>query len=367
MFRFNNLLQPFKVKRYHLLDHDTMLRYFVSQLDVRSQFITPLLEADDYKRNMLTAIRSKIADFFTSRTNNNTNLVDNAWCDAYSLERQLALIEPAETLLNEVRRRLDEADDDKVSCAPRLRSNYELISNNLIDATLPPPSIKAGGENILRAFLLDVLEETHWTFQRKFHSRPIQKSATRRLVWTGLVACALFISPYIYIYVRVWTGQNDYKLPIESWAWLPLWTATTAGFFGAMFSRLLFLQSNWGNLSLGALKDARDFSSIFLRGAVGMTGAIVVYYFLLSGVIGGGLFPNFQEIGLHQLSFKEAKSGEGSVALRLILPNSQLALLVVWSFLAGFSERIVPSLLQSTEISIGEAASKARSPAQKVP
>ena len=106
---------------------------------------------------------------------------------------------------------------------------------------------------------------------------------------------------------------------------------------------------------MGALKDARDFTSIFLRGAVGMTGAVVVYYFLLSGVIGGGLFPNFREIGLHQLSFME-KSADNvvpdAVALRLILPNIHLALLVVWSFLAGFSERLVPSILQSTEASV---------------
>jgi hypothetical protein len=127
-----------------------------------------------------------------------------------------------------------------------------------------------------------------------------------------------------------------------------------------MFSRLLFLQTNWNALSLGALKDARDFSSILLRGAVGMTGAVVIYYFLLSGVIGGGLFPEFKEIGLHQLKFKDTSSGEDSVALRLILPNAQLALLVVWSFLAGFSERLVPSILQTTEASLGESAAQRR-------
>jgi hypothetical protein len=123
-----------------------------------------------------------------------------------------------------------------------------------------------------------------------------------------------------------------------------------------MFSRLWYLQTNWNSLSLGALKDARDYTSIFLRGAVGATGAVVVYYFLLSGVIGGGLFPDFQRIGLHQLQFKDPDAGEDAVALRLVLPNAQLALLVVWGFLAGFSERLVPSILQTTEASLGENA-----------
>ena len=89
-----------------------------------------------------------------------------------------------------------------------------------------------------------------------------------------------------------------------------------------------------------------------------MTGAIVVYYFLLSGVIGGGLLPGCKEIGLHQLDFSETPWVKSAVPLRLILPNAQLALLVVWSFLAGFSQRLVPSILQTTEASLGESAAQ---------
>jgi hypothetical protein len=92
-----------------------------------------------------------------------------------------------------------------------------------------------------------------------------------------------------------------------------------------------------------------------------MTGAVVVYYFLLSGGIGGGLFPDFQKLGLHQLMFKDPSGGDEAVALRLILPNAQLALLVVWSFLAGFSERLVPSILQTTEASLGESVGQRKS------
>jgi hypothetical protein len=255
---------------------------------------------------------------------------------------------------------LEEADHEKISAAPRLQAAFKAVAPQTIDTNQSPPQLKPNGQLKLRAMLLDILEETHWFYQRKFHSRPIQKSATRRIVVIGLAACFLFILPYVYIYLRQWSSGNTYVMPFDNWAWLPLWTALTAGFFGAMFSRLYFLQANWNVLSLGTVKDARDFTSIFLRGAVGMTGAVVVYYFLLSGVVGGAVFPDFQQLGMHQLKFKDPSAGEDAVALRLILPNAQLALLVVWSFLAGFSERLVPNILQTTEASLGKSAGQQR-------
>src|SRR5262249_42130683 len=133
----------------------------------------------------------------------------------------------------------------------------------------------------------------------------------------------------------------------EGWSWLPFYTALTSGLFGALFSRLLFLQS-WDNLTIGGLKVARDYTSIFVRGCVGMTGAVIVSFFLLSNVVGGGLFPTFSEIGLDTASYPK----DGASHLSLIYPSKSLALLVVWSSPAGFSERLVPSLLQDTEASI---------------
>ena len=89
-----------------------------------------------------------------------------------------------------------------------------------------------------------------------------------------------------------------------------------------------------------------------------MSGAIVVYFFLQSNIVSGELFPKFADLGLDQANppGKAGASEESGVPLRLILPNADLALLVVWSFLAGFSERLVPGILQSTENSLAEAS-----------
>src|SRR3954468_11783948 len=55
------------------------------------------------------------------------------------------------------------------------------------------PSLKDGGEDILRAMLLDILEALHWTYQRKFHSRPVQKQATRNVVLAGIGAFIIML------------------------------------------------------------------------------------------------------------------------------------------------------------------------------
>jgi hypothetical protein len=346
-------------------EEETMLRSFLSELEVRAKLVEPRIAGDKVKEDILTEVRTALSTFFDGTSARGRCAVEDAWNRAYRLERMMALAEPDDTLVAEVQRRIEEASEEKVPTAARLRTTFETAQQTLIDATATPPVLKAGAVDRLRAMLLDVLEETHWAVQRKFHSRPIQKSATRRLVGMGLAACAVFVLPFAYLYVSIVLKGNEFAPPFKHWSWLPLWSAMTAGFFGAMFSRLLSLQANWNALSIGALKDARDYSSILLRGAVGMTGAVVVYYFLLAGVVSGSMFPAFEKMDLSH--FPAAAGAAAPVAagpaapaaaagaampLGLILPNAQLALLVVWSFLAGFSERLVPSILQSTETSL---------------
>jgi len=112
-------------------------------------------------------------------------------------------------------------------------------------------------------------------------------------------------------------------------------------------------------------------SSLFLRGAVGICGAVVVFFFLRSGLVGGGLFPDFNLFGFdyngysayiphsppNQTAAQMIPNLRDPNTMYTIEPSQSLALLAMWSFIAGFSERLVPTILSKTEASFSDAAS----------
>ncbi|MFO0993427.1 MAG: hypothetical protein U1E67_16025 [Hyphomicrobiales bacterium] len=336
--------------------NDAMLVYFLSAMEVRVNWLKEREAAPGVKAlntaelSLLDSLASDIASLTKPEANSLTR--DAAWTKAYRIERMMALLEPPDTLIDELRRRVDQCKRDGVAAEPRLRGTLDAISVRASDTSKETPEVKPAEVPALRNFLLEVLEENHWTNQRKYHSQPILKDATRRIVWIGLIAFGAFLLPYLYLYVASIIG---YDISVARWAGLPLYTALTAGLFGAFFSRLLYLQSDGAKLSMDELRSAREFSSIALRGCVGMCGALVVFFFLQSGIVKGSLFPDFGKIGLAQGTVL-LTDGDTTNVLRSLLPKQDLALLVVWCFLAGFSERLVPSILTSTETTLGDAA-----------
>lgn len=348
-------LEP-KVSEDGLLDSDMMLTYFISMLGVRVKRLEPWIANDPVKLRILSETQAAVSSF-DQRFHSKKQAIA-AWCEAYRLERLLALVEPPENLISEIQRRLDEADEEKVPVITRLRTNYEALALLAVDKTQSPPALRGAGEGLLRSFLLDVLEELHWAIQRKYSLRPLQKEAAYKIVYVGLVAFVALLFPFAAVYWNI--NGNTTNLKFENYAWVPLYITVAGGLFGALFSRLLFLQTKWSVLTLGEIRDAQDFSSILLRGCVGMTGAVVVSFFLQSGILSGGIFPKYEEIGFRYLHYvipapSDLKSSD-TISFRLLYPNPALALLVVWSFLAGFSERLVPSILQSTEASIQDSS-----------
>lgn len=280
----------------------------------------------------------------------------------YHLERLVVLLQPLDVALAELKTRSQLAIDQRLPIADRLKDTIEDLEKSLDSGATTSLILRA------RLQLLRALEEEHWASQKKFSSQPMQTSAIQLATFFVFGAAVVFVAPYLWIYCSEFFGIS---FEGKHWRWFALFTALSAGLFGAFFSRLAALQSNAGTLTLDALAEAQQPMYMLFRGIVGMSGALFVFFFLQSGMIKGNLFPRFNDLGMSIVSWKapadtnfktEGKDQNAAVSGGLqwdiILPTESLALLIVWSFLAGFSERLVPNILASTDKTLTDAAQR---------
>lgn len=78
------------------------------------------------------------------------------------------------------------------------------------------------------------------------------------------------------------------------------------------------------------------------KGAVSIVSAFLLYLMTIGGLIGGDLFPEFIETALKQ---GETWSMEAFVTKVDPKASKDIAKILVWSFIAGYSEKFVPNLI----------------------
>jgi hypothetical protein len=120
----------------------------------------------------------------------------------------------------------------------------------------------------------------------------------------------------------------------------------------ALFSEQQKEQQKWSSrpqdskLSTFGFDDAMKLyltQPLLLRLLYGMIGAIIFYYFLCSGLIDGSAFPKLSDVADDHLPDTRNVQGTskkelGLAELDVLAPTVNLAKLLVWSFIAGFSE-----------------------------
>lgn len=120
-------------------------------------------------------------------------------------------------------------------------------------------------------------------------------------------------------------------------AYAGLLVGMSAGLFGAAFSMLTQSQRRASQGTLDDVDVAVEWHTLVIRGAFGIGAATILYFFFESGLLEGSLWPKLYKLGAYQLGDQ------------LRVPNRDLSLLVIWCFIAGFSENFVPNVLVRTE------------------
>jgi hypothetical protein len=293
------------------------------------------------------------------------------WTNAYEIEQLLVHLFDDETVANELSIRIIEA---RSVLRPELAALYDAQSHELEKAQLGPPAQPPmpSVEDRRRTLLGRLINDLQWRYIVNEAARRLSKSITRITAALFVVALALFLIAVAIVYLyKVDFTLGDLRL---------VGLAGLAGVFGATFSMLATLKSRLADSKLDDLKVLRVFAVLVSRALVGAGAACILFFFLMSGLLGGTAFPTLTEPdrpGTAQQTppggantppgslttptqtppVGGAPTSEGvSGGTLALLSRRQLALLIVWCFIAGFSEQLIPGLLASTEARAGNAA-----------
>jgi hypothetical protein len=122
--------------------------------------------------------------------------------------------------------------------------------------------------------------------------------------------------------------------------------AMVSGLFGASFFMLIDLHDKVGKGDTADLREMWAWRFLLLRCIVGVGAASILYFFFRSGLLEGSLWPNLGSLGFEEV--QRAGKWYLNEGTRTV-PNRDFALLIVWSFVAGYSQTLVPGLLLKTE------------------
>jgi hypothetical protein len=201
------------------------------------------------------------------------------------------------------------------------RSTYEAEKDLFQNSAPDAPTFKkqrALYQSLLQALQADFIET-------RFRRRLRRETAGRLLVF-GIIVLLIALAPICF---NLGLGPESFNLLI----------AACFGMLGAYFSRMLSFQTKLASIGFDDVMNLYVWRMLAIRLLFGIIGAIVFYYILYAGFLGGGVFPEPKSL--------EAIAKEHDAVTKL--PAGDFAKLLIWFFLSGFSERLVPDALERTE------------------
>ena len=314
------------------------------------------------------------------------------WTNAYEIEQLLVHLFDDDTVATELAVRILEG---RSILRPELAAMYDAHFNDIENPSPGEPAVDPQTLAVRRRRLLArLINDLQWRYIVNEATRRYSKLITRRTATLSVTALTFFVGAIVLIATRQFT-YGDLHL---------LWVAGLAGTWGATFSMLATVKSRLGESNFDDLKLMKAGSVLLSRAAIGAGAACILFFFLLSGLLAGSAFPSLtgprddgrqntaapapattpaapgaapsadsSSTGLdvavstavlttapspgakpQQETAAKAGTSLGSPYENYLLP-AEIALLIVWCFIAGFSEQLIPGLLATTEARAGAA------------
>jgi hypothetical protein len=272
----------------------------------------------------------------------NRNGPDLSWKDAYDIEQQLVHLYDENTLKVELGRRLLEAD--------------QLLSNDVAHWYRQSRQDAPDSET-LRTLLARLINDLQWRFTKNEAHRWYTMKITSRTEIVFIASVILFFGVVLSFVLPEF--QRSGAIYADHAVLIPF--VAIAGAFGASFSMMTSLRSRLAQSSFDDLKLNQSLLVAASRVLIGIGAGLVFYFFVRSGLLGGEAFPDFTTAsgtspmlgnpgGIAPAVMGGSGSAEeGGEASSAYLTAPEFAKLFAWCFLSGFSEKLVPNLLASTE------------------
>ena len=320
-------------------------------------------------------IQQLIGDHLGQNPDPDKQGLQRRWEKAYEIERLLVFVRPRSRLAIEADRRVDEAKRLGMPEADKYRAQLDVINARVTAAeaavgtaataaaaatpadevrlTAAHAQAEANAETVAanadrdrRSILTPVLDDLQWQYQKTNLVREALWSSAWHLLGFGVITSFFVALPFLCFLFERWTGLHPFSKLMSLFPNYGVYTAMSFGLLGAFFSRLTSLNFTAVGLTLEEAENRYSWASLYIRGSVGIFGALLFYFLMRTGII-SGIAPDFTDF-----TFKRVLVSSVLTDATVLIPSKAWALLVLWSFIAGFSEKLVPESLSKVEAQV---------------